>query len=450
LYEAKLGRVRSLRLAKHKATGPVQLDTNSRELIESTALNSESRLNQCYKEGFGIFPSAGPEESFYNTVWSRDLAHAGGNFFARNNEAALLDSLKTVFRYQRADGSIPYRVERKRFLLEHTFRTLLGIDLNWFKKLGIDLISRKKERPVYEGEDGGNAEDTIPSIIIAVGELFIYSEQGRDFVRSNFESIKRAMDQFLSRTDPADGLETSKKSNPDWSDSLLKGEGKLGTINIWQARAIRMMALMAEGVGRTEEAQFYKDRYRWVKESVIAKLYDREGAYFKTSEKESRIDAAASIFGSLYLLPATEAVRVQETMKRYLKSNSGLRNFYPPYPKNKIFPPLRLIGMGGYHNECVWPWLTAQNIQVKIKIALEHPDGQIREQYKREAVEDLKNLAELFREAGGAYEVFDPDTRKPATKLRTGIRKYKIPRNLMGNLAAYHSAYSQLKELGWI
>ena len=106
--------------------------------------------------------------------------------------------------------------------------------------------------------------------------------------------------------------------------------------------------------------------------------------------------------------------------------------------------------MGGYHNEKVWPWITAQNIQVKIKIAREHPDEQIREQYKQETVADLIDQAKLFEEAGGAWEVFDPDTRQKATGLKILGRNYKPPQNLMGNMAAFSRAYEQLKELGWI
>ena len=82
---------------------------------------------------------------------------------------------------------------------------------------------------------------------------------------------------------------------------------------------------------------------------------------------------------------------------------------------------------------------------MKIKIALEHPDETIKEQYKKEAVEDLLDMAKLFKDARGAYEIFQPDTRKPAI-----TKWYKPPQNLMGNLAAYEGAYLQLKELGWI
>jgi hypothetical protein len=453
-FGEKSERITSLRLhlakAYRKENTTVFLPARDRECIEQEAIETASNLNKCYKEGFGIFPSSDPEASFYNTVWSRDLAHAGGNFFTGENIKPLLSSLKTIFSHQKEDGSLPYRVEKKRFLLEHTPRVLFGIDFNILKKIGIDLITRKTERPVYEGEDGGNAEDTIPSIVVTLGEAFISSKEGREFVKTYFDEIKQAMDRFAQKTDPQDGLEISQEANPDWADSLLRGNKKISTINIWYARALRMMRLISEELGKNEESKMYEMRSRKVKKGILEKLYDKENHYFRTGEGEDRIDAAASVFGCLYILPATEAALVQETMKKRLSSKSGLKNFDPPYPQDRIYPILKLIGMGGYHNESVWPWITAQNIQAKIKIAQEHPDEHVREKFRKESVEDLLDVAKLFKEAGGAYEVFDPDTRQPTTKLRTGMRKYNPPKNFMGNLATYQGAYKQLKKLGWI
>src|SRR3989344_218925 len=451
-FEEKAQRIDSMRLNKaHKKREipPVQLDEKKEADITQEVVDSKQHLDACHAEGFGISPSGNPEDSFYHTMWSRDLAHAGGNFYTREKPQALIDSLGTVFSYQKDDGSLPYRVERKRFLLEHTTKALFGFDLNILKKIGIDPITRKKDRPVYEGQDGGNAEDTIPSIVVTLGELFLSSKEGRQFVANHFEQVQSAMENFMQRTDPQDGLEISKKSNPDWADSLNRGNKKIGTINIWYARALRMMVLITEGLGKSEEAQAYRKKHEKVQKGVLEKLYDKDGHYFRTGEGEDRVDATASVFGCLYMLSAEEGALVQDTMRNRLTTNAGLKNFDPPYPKNKIYPILRLIGMGGYHNECVWPWVTAQNIQAKIKIALEHPQDDVRERFKKEAVEDLAELASLFKEAGGAYEVFDPDTRQ-AAKLRTGFKKYKVPKNLMGNMAAFHSAHAQLKALGWI
>ena len=448
--ESTLGLLQATRLPKERMGGIIPVSPEDRKILRTEVEHSLKNLDACYQSNFGIFPTGDPDDNFYNTLWLRDLAHAGGNFFAENNDTAVIDSLETAFLYQKEDGSLPYRIERKYFLAEHVVRALSGFKLSWLKKIGIDLVTRKKEKPIYEGEQGGNADDTIPTVTITTGELFIHSSKGRDFIKSRFGSIEKAMQQFLSRTDPADGLEISRTSNPDWADSLIRGGKKISTVNIWQARALQMMRFMSTSLDRPDRAAFYGERYLKVKNGIMEKLYDAEHHYFRSAEGESRIDAAASIFGSLYILPVQEAVKVEETMDAYLRSNSGLRNFYPPYPKNRVYPILRLIGMGGYHNKGVWPWLTAQNIQVKIRIALEQEDTAIREQYKKEAVEDLVDVAKLFEDAGGAYEVFDPDTRKPATWLRTLFRRYEMPKNLMGNLAAFQSAYHQLKKLGWL
>ncbi|MBI5732358.1 hypothetical protein HY967_00135 [Candidatus Jorgensenbacteria bacterium] len=431
-------RVNELRMVERFAGEKVNVDPEKTALLKEKAEDAGARLDQCYKLGFGVCPSADPEDNFYDELWTRDLAHAGGNFFASHNPAALIDSLKTTFIHQRADGALPYRVERKR----HVLQLIPGIKL--LKKLGIDFITRKKERAVYEGQDFCKAVDTVPATIVALGELFINSEEGREFARENFDKLKKAIGYVEQKIDPSDHLLVAEGPNPDWADSLKRG-GKLGTVNVWYARALRMMEFMSNSLGVSEDAKNYKNKFRQTKESIMYKLYDSEHGYFKTATDESRIDTTASVFGSLYLLNSVEAVRVQKTLDKYVRKKSGLQNFYPPYPRRQIFMPHRLIGLDGYHNEYVWPWVTAQNVQAKIKIALEHPDATVREQYKKESVLDMIDIADLFQKSGGAYEIYESDSRKPVRN-----KFYKPPKNIMGNLAAYHGTYSQLKKLGWI
>ena len=162
--EKKIERINALRMRlDQKDRVPVAIDATDKTRVEETAKDFGQHLLQCHKKGFGIFPSGNPKDSFYDTLWSRDLAHAGGNFFSRNAVDATIESLNTVFSHQREDGSLPYRVERKRFLLEHLAHSF-GINVT---------LNRKEERPVYEGQDGGNAEDTIPAIVASLGELFL-------------------------------------------------------------------------------------------------------------------------------------------------------------------------------------------------------------------------------------------------------------------------------------
>lgn len=440
--EDKTSLLRRLRLARNFDFRPADLTAKDKDLISEMASNSESRLKKNYEPGYGVFPASDPKENFYEQIWTRDLGHAAGNYFVNKEPKAVADSFNTLFKYQREDGMLPLRIEKEYLLLKvfPGMRSLAKPIFNLIEK----RIKGRNERPVYEGQDFSSAQDTVPTTLVAIGEFFINSPEGKDFVKKHFDQIKKAADFFRGKSDPEDNLIDVKKSNADWADSIIRG-GKLGNINIWWARSLRMMEFMANSLGREEDAKNYKEEFRKVKNSIIEKLYNKEQGYFRAKEGENRMDTVASVFGSLYLLGPKEAAKVQETLKQRVKRASGLKNFDPPYPNKQIMLPLRIIGHGGYHNEYVWPWITCQNIQAKIKIALQHPEENIRSQYKKEAVTDLADMAKLFKEAGGAYEIFDPNTRKPPKE-----RFYTPPKNIMGNLAAYQGAYLQLKELGWI
>ncbi len=431
-----------LRHCKEFNPSPVSLSTKDRDLLAATALKAKRLLKKNIKPGFGIFPSAHPDDNFYNQVWTRDFSHAAGNYFMKDNPEAVIDSLTTIFKHQRKDGALPFRVEREYLVLK------LFPGLRFLAKPLFGLIEKRikgrTERPVYEGQDFCRAADTVPAAIVAVGEFFISSPEGKRFANEHFEQLKLAVDFCRQKSDPADGLLVAKKPNPDWADSLRR-EGKLGLINILWARALKLMELMSTELGYPAEAQSYQKEFQNLKKSVLEKLYNPTEAYFRTVVGENRLDTAASIFGSLYLLDLKEAERVQKTLKERVGRKSGLKNFDPPYPAKQVFIANRLIGLAGYHNEFVWPWIKCQNIRIKIRIAFQNPEQCARDQYKKEAVEDLLDLAKLFKKAGGAYEIFRPDDRKPVKH-----RWYKPPKNFMANLAAFLGAYMRLKELGWI
>ena len=439
--------VKLTRLHQTHDSLPVNLPAEKKYLVASVANSSVNELTNDYEPGFGVFPSSDSKENFYQQVWTRDFAHAAGNYFASQNPPALIDSLNTIFKHQRSDGALPFRVEKEYLILKvfPGLRSLARPAFNFFEK----TIKGRDERPVYEGQDFVKAQDTVPAAIIALGEFFINSPEGREFVKQHFGQMKKAVDFFRAKADPSDGLIVARRGLADWADSINR-QGKLGTVNVWWARSLRLMEFMANALGYEEDAKQYKNDFAKIKASVMEKLYNGKQGYFRADEGEERVDTVASIFGSLYLLGSTEAVKVQETLKSRMTTPSGLKNFDPPYPNRQIMLTHRLIGHQDYHNADIWPWVTCQNIQVKIKIALQHPEAAIREQYKKEAVEDLVKMADLFREAGGAYEIFQPNEPKPAIKKRLFITTYQPPKNNMGNLAAYQGAYLQLKDLGWI
>src|SRR5581483_7589853 len=86
---------------------------DDRQLAADTFASYQAYLERHYAPGFGIFPSADAGSNYFNQMWARDAAHAGGNYFSRENPDAAIDSLRTLLRHQRPDGSIPSRVERE-------------------------------------------------------------------------------------------------------------------------------------------------------------------------------------------------------------------------------------------------------------------------------------------------------------------------------------------------
>ncbi len=429
-------------------------------LIDSTFAANAAFLDNNYQPGFGIFPSADPRSNYFDQVWARDAAHATAHYFARVKPEAVIDSLRTILAHQRADGALPSRVERQYQTVRLTpgFRRLSRplfyvIEKKWRKRL---------ERPVHEGMDSAGGEDTIPVVLIMAGELFeAGSDEGaRAFIKDNFKKLQSAAEFFrATKTDPADGLAIVTSDNPDWADTI-KRKGKLGVINILWWRGLQHLETIARTIGENDSAAIYRAELEKVRRGIMEKLYvahashvdktkksDEPGiaAFFRAKAGEDRLDTGASIFGAGYFLSADDAWRVERTLKQRVQHTSGLQNFDPPYPEKDIYWAHRWMGQWLYHNKFVWPWVTLQNIHLKIKIAQGHGDAAIREQYTAEAVDDLVKAARLFEIAGGAYEVFEPD------ELRRGAtRWYHPPQNFMGTMAAYQGAYTHLKEIGWI
>jgi glycogen debranching enzyme len=413
-----------------------------RTIIEDIAAETKTELDRHFFPGFGVFPSADPDDNYYNQLWCRDFAHAAGNYFILANPQAVLDSLKTIFKYQEKKGGLPFRIEREYAIL----KIFPGMDrfskpiFNFFEH----TLRRRNERPLYEGRDMFDAGDTIPVILITIGDFYNKTDLGKTFVKEYFDQIKKAADYFFSKCDPKDGLALIKGPYPDWADTIKKS-GKLGTINIWWVRALEHVAMITRERGDEENAKRYQKECDQLKTNILLKVYDANGSYFRSMVGSSRLSTVASIFGSYYILDATQAARVEETLNKRVLHKSGFKNFDPPYPLERIMWTVRLAGHAGYHNIFVWPWVTLQNIQVKIKIAQDHPDQATKDRYKNEAIADLVKIAKLFKDAGGAYEIFMADEPKPG-----GGILYKSARNFMGNLAGFQGAYNKLKSLGWI
>lgn len=433
--------VEHVRLPKG-AEEEVVIDKEEKELIFATAQQGRDILKRHFMPELGVMPSENPEENFYNQLWARDAAHFVGNL--PEDFVAAWTSLATLFKHQKESGMLPFRVEQEYMMIKLVpgLRRLAEPLFNLIEK----KIRRRDQRPVYEGGDFSGAEDTVPVVLIAVGEFFNAGDEGKKFFEEHFEKISHAIDFFSQKIDTKDGLVETQAQSPDWEDSIDRA-GKLGGINVYWFRALRLMEFMCRQTGRTTEADKYKKLAAKTNKSIRAKLYDEKTGCVASATDDNRIDTVASVYSGLYLLSPSETAQMERTLKKPpVMSPSGfLMNFDRPYPSEQKQTAHKFIGHTGYHDKYVWPWVTCQNIQDKIKIALQHPDSKIRQQNKEEAVADLLLAAQNFKANDGAYEILDPKTGKPAIS-----RTYKPPKNLMGNWAAFLGAYEQMVKLGWL
>ena len=408
--------------------------------LERIVASYTSLLRAYYKPGFGIMTSLDPSENFYNQIWTRDFAHAAVTYFHEALPHAVEDSLKTLLSHQRRSGELPIRVEREYMLLKVVpgLRFLARPAFSLFQ----EALRGRSERPVFRGQDFNDALDTIPAFLVAAGSYFSSSKRGASFISARMNTLARACEYFYSMADQNSGLVRVAQGNMDWADSIVRG-GELGVLNVLWVRGLELMTMMFAATGRIEEQRQCQTLFARAHASLMQRIYCRGDAYFRSRRGEDRLDTVASVLGSLFFLDATECARVQDTLRARVKVPSGFSNFDPPYPAEDVLWPHKLIGHAGYHNAYAWPWTTCLNIQVKTKIAREHPGAAVRERFRKEAIEDLFDTADLFETAGGAYEIFLPEARTPAI-----THWYHPPRNFLPNLAGFVGAYRALESLG--
>jgi hypothetical protein len=445
-------------LAEIKKGEPLKLSKTTYDLLENTAEENDVKLKEHVQEGFeegvGITPSAGENGVYSGRVFGRDAGRAAG-YFLDANPKAVYDSLAKILKYPRADGALPAGVEKD-------YLPLRALGLNGLAKTAFHVIEGRfrgrTERPVYAGKTWYGEEDAISTIIIATGELLAKSpEEGRRLLetktetktgsgeKTNYEKLKDAVEFTRHKVNPKDGLIVCQENGPDWQNSINRG-GELTGVNILWARSLQEMAIMASKLGYAQDAERFADQYLVVRESILTKAYNKEGHYFMASTTDARLDTLACIEGGLHLLDVEEAARMEDVLTQRVARKAGLVNFDPPYPDSQIKLWHKIQGIPDYHNKGSWPWITCENTLVKIRIAEEHPDTEVRDRFLVEAVEDHEKVAKVFQEAGGAYEFFDADTGKPGGE---GSR-YHTPENFISSMTMFNLVDSKIKQAGWI
>lgn len=419
-------------------------DPAQNEVIRAQTTVAQNLLDGCYDSDRGLLYTSGdPNSQFYAEIWARDTMFGCATFIARDNPARAIGTLEHLLSFQKPDGTLPIRIEYKRHWANYA--PILGRVKSF--------VSRQRPFPVYESAKLSlSSRDTVPSIIIGAGELFRSSTEGRAFIAQKFEQLQKALIREEMFADPADGL-IAGGNMQDWADSIRR-EGKLADTNILYFRSLREMSFMAGQLDKNTEAEEYGQKAVVLKERILANFWDEEDGFIKAGIGDNRLDTAANIFACLYLVDAQKAARVQDALKTRAMSPIGLlKNFDPPYPhsllKSQIAFRYRIYGVPDYHNECVWPWLTTENILAKITIFQNHSDEQVRSRFAQEARDDFAKIAALHQRNGDFYEMLN---NRDGTPLRShyfgkGVNfAYKSSRQFLGTITSFLVAKRELQK----
>ncbi|HSI21241.1 MAG TPA: amylo-alpha-1,6-glucosidase, partial [Verrucomicrobiae bacterium] len=389
----------------------------------------------------GMFTSADRNSQFVGEVWTRDAALACA-VFGRFDPQMAVETFTTILSHAQPSGRLPLRVEYVRHWANYV------PPLRRLKRMGIDLITRPEAHAVYNNVRFSlPARDSASALIVSCGELFDHSAEVRKFVEDNWTFLLRSLNREARFSD-LDGL-IKGRGLQDWADSLIR-KGKLAYVNALYYQAVHAMSHMAAILKREDDAELLRDQAITLKHSYLRVFWDEEAGYVKAAEDDNRLDTAANIFASLYLLTPEQAVRAQEKIRLSTLSPCGLlRNFDRPYPASQVALRYRAGRISSYHNSSVWPWVTTLNIQAKLDIARKHSDPLVRQRFLKEAWADFDQVTALHAKNGGEfYEVLHEQSGNPLHSRWLGITLYHSSPGFMASAATYILVGKGLQKFG--
>ncbi|MCX6706801.1 MAG: GH116 family glycosyl hydrolase, partial [Candidatus Woesearchaeota archaeon] len=287
-------------------------------------------------------------------------------------------NLLLFLKYQKENGQLPRRVDRY----------IVGL-----KYLRIP-IKRGRLHPRYTTSLlYCYSVDQNSLFIISLLE-YIKANKDKDFLRKNYDRIKKAIDWNFSNDQERDLL-IEEGFFANWEDTVF-WRGKLLYTNVLHYWALKSFAELARIAGEKDHKR-YLDTAENVKKKINEQFWN--GQYYeKTSRKIIHyfcIDAnmLAIVSG---IADSKKAKKIMEYMKKCgLDKEIPLRSTYPKYPlwRNS---PARLVTLStGYQNTYEWIWVSCLDILAKQKSGM-----------KKEAIVKFKRLCKKIIEFDGVYEVY--------------------------------------------
>lgn len=326
----------------------------------------------CHVPGLGL--KAGGHH--FVDIWARDELLALPGILRSGQGQMAEEAILALLRYQRADGLIPFRIQRSpSSLAKYKGRP------TYFETPRANFRSRMNWGVGYVLDSGLLAT-------IDTADLFRVTGNG-DFVQSVTPSLKRSLSWYISHF--GDRL-ISEWPYSEYADATAKF-GRVLYTNVLYARALFDQSYLTKEASLLHRADLIREKINrtfW-NGDFFADWYD----YKRHDHFATHANLLAVI---LEVADQQQAEKILSFAKEHLLADFTLETNYPAYPMRRLPLHHHLFGMIDYHNYQGMLWLEPG---ILYSLALAKIGRE------EEARQMLEKLAQKIIEYGQVFEVYE-------------------------------------------
>ena len=324
----------------------------------------------------------------FREPWARDLCFASFGLVELEQNEVLKDSFKAFLKGQLPDGQLPIKLHSttipERYLHSIFHR---------------EQPVTKPMRPKYLSGHNTLSLDGNALLVIAILN-YAYRLGDDEFVRDNWEALKRAMYWLDKHAIDEDGL-LHQGVYSDWADSIARS-GKVLYTNVVYWKALNDMAQAATHYGDKNDVDHFYNKAQQVGKEINKYFWRPDLGYYITNHQFDNLSSSGNLMAIAWNLASLEqAISILDRMDKYgMAEPVPTKVAYPPYPDRYVAIENRLGRIKYYHSEAAWLWLGAWHIIALSQIGRQKYAGELFKRMMNNVIHD-----------GMVHEVYDPEGR---------------------------------------
>jgi glycogen debranching enzyme len=335
-------------------------------MIQAAYQTAKKSLRKCYTDK-GIVAGT----THFSDYWARDGLFASMGAVDIGDYEQAKKELQLMLDNQKEDGQLPLRIGVKNIIFN-----LLG-----FKSA--------EKTAVYVEDKKGNIPKDQNAIFIIALSYYLQKTNDKEFIKNNFEKIKKAIDWY----------KTEDLVEEDWYcswDDCIRKKGKTIYTNVLYCKALHEFDFIAKVAGEKTE---YHKKAKTVKEKINYLFWN--GNYYTDwidEEKHDYFSVAGNMLAIIFDIADREKAFkiIYNVEKNKLDEGFAIKNVVPEYDKKDKSLFLSIFGMGDYQDGFYWLWVSCLYIMARHKTDFD---------YKTR----IESLAKKINEYQNIYEVYTPE-----------------------------------------